>query len=175
MDAIEAIRARRSVGRLHEPAPGPDDLEVLLDAAQAAPDHGRLRPWRFVVLQGREKDEFGEVLAEAYRRRCTEAGTAPDPALEAKERHKLDRAPMVLVVAASPIDSPKVPRVEQVLAAGAAAQNVLVAATALGYGSMWRTGDPAYDPYVKRALGLEEDDAVVAFLYLGTAPPNPSS
>ena len=170
MDAIEAIRARRSVGRLTEPAPTAGDLEVLLEAATAAPDHGRLRPWRFVVLEGASKDDLGGVLADAYRRRCAEAGVEPDPVFEEKERHKLGRAPMVLVVAASPVASEKIPRIEQVLAAGAAAQNVLIAATALGYGSMWRTGEPAYDPQVKRALGLGEDDAIVAFLYLGTIP-----
>jgi nitroreductase len=171
MDALDAIRARRSVGRLGEPAPTAADVEVLLEAAQAAPDHGRLRPWRFVVLDGPAKDDFGKVLARAFEARCAAAGVEPDPAERERERRKFDRAPMIVVVAAAPVESAKVPWVEQVLAAGAAAQNILIAATALGYGSMWRTGEPAYDPLVKRALGLGEGDAIVAFLYLGTPLP----
>jgi len=85
-----------------------------------------------------------------------------------KERTKLGRAPLVVVVAALHRHSEKIPWDEQFAAAAAAAQNVLVAATALGYGSMWRTGDAAYDLHVKKALGLGPHDAIVGFLYLGT-------
>ncbi|MDQ1395775.1 MAG: hypothetical protein QOG64_1034, partial [Acidimicrobiaceae bacterium] len=84
------------------------------------------------------------------------------------ELTKLGRAPVVVVVAAIRRDSAKVPFDEQFAAAAAAAQNALLAATALGYGSMWRTGDVAYDPTVKAALGLAPDDAIVGFVYLGS-------
>jgi nitroreductase len=117
------------------------------------------------VLRGEAKDRFGEeVFVPAYRARC------PDPtdaALE-KERTKLGRAPVVVVVAAVRRPSGTIPWEEQLAAAAAATQNLLLAATALGYGSMWRTGDQAYDPRVKAALGLREEDAVVGFVYLGT-------
>lgn len=168
MDALAAILARRSTGRLSEPAPSDTDLDRILAAAAAAPDHGELRPFRFVVLAGEAKDAFGQVLADAYLARCQAVGAEPTDGQLAKERTKLGRAPMVLVVGAVHRHSDKVPWAEQVAAATAAAQNVLVAATALGYGSMWRTGDPAYDPRVKRALGLDDHDAIVGFLYLGT-------
>lgn len=171
MDALEAILARRSTGRLSEPAPAGRDLSRILEAAAAAPDHGELRPFRFVILEGGAKDSFGQVLADAYRLRCEAAGARPTPGQLDKERTKLGRAPLVLVVGAVHRHSPKIPWVEQFAAAAAAAQNVLVAATALGYGSMWRTGDAAYDPRVKAALGLGEHDAVVGFLYLGTPDP----
>jgi nitroreductase len=88
----------------------------------------------------------------------------------AKERTKLGRAPLVVVVSATHQPSATVPWVEQQQAAAAACQNVLLAATALGYGSMWRTGDPVYDAQVKAALGLRADDAIAGFLYLGTVP-----
>ena len=168
MDAFDAILARRSTGRLTEPAPSGDDLDRILRAAAAAPDHGELRPFRFVLLSGPAKDAFGQVLADAYLERCHAAGAEPTDGQLTKERTKLGRAPLVLVVGAVQQPSDKIPWAEQVAAASAAAQNVLLAATALGYGSMWRTGDPAYDPRVKEALGFGEHDAIVGFLYLGT-------
>ncbi|MGH9281854.1 MAG: nitroreductase family protein [Acidimicrobiales bacterium] len=168
MDTLDAIFARRSVGRLTEPGPRGDDLIAILEAAAAAPDHGELRPFRFVVLDGQAKDAFGQVLAGAYLARCETAGATPTQGQLDKERTKLGRAPVVVVVAAARQDSDTIPWHEQRDAAVAAAQNGLLAATALGYGSMWRTGDPARDPRVKAALGLGEDDDVVGFLYLGT-------
>ena len=178
MDALDAIFARRSTARLTEPAPRGDDLRRILAAAAAAPDHGELRPWRFVVLDGEAKVAFGKVLADAYLARCEALGAAPTEGQLQKERTKLGRAPLVLVVCAVHRHSDKIPWAEQLAAGSAAAQNALLAATALGYGSMWRTGDPAYDPRVKAALGLGEHDAIVGFLYLGTPhegdvkPPN---
>ena len=168
MDALEAIFARRSIGRMEEPAPSDDDLRTMLSAALAAPDHGELSPWRFVVLRGDGKDAFGEVLADAYVRRAEAVGAEPHPDKLAKERTKLGRAPVVVVVAAVHRHDPKIPWIEQQAAAAAAAQNLMLAATALGYGSMWRTGDPAYDDSVKGALGVSEHDAIVGFIYLGT-------
>ena len=175
MDALDAIFGRRSTGRLIDPAPSPDEIELLLLAGAAAPDHGCLRPFRFVVLQGEAKDRFGQVLADAYLARCEAIDAAPDPAALEKERTKLGRAPLVMIVAAVRQEARKVPWEEQEDAAAAAAQNILLAATALGYGSMWRTGEPAYDPIVKHALGLAPDDAVVGFLYIGTAPRPPDA
>lgn len=168
MDALDAILARRSTGRLTEPAPSGADLDRILEAAAAAPDHGELRPFRFVVLAGGAKEAFGHVLANAYLARCEAAGGTPTAGQLTKERTKLGRAPLVLVVGAVHSQTEVIPWEEQVAAAVAAAQNILIAATALGYGSMWRTGDPVYDPRVKKALGFGEHDSVVGFLYLGT-------
>ena len=170
MDVLDAIRARRSIGRLVEPAPSEAELRTILEAAAAAPDHGELRPFRFTVLRGGGLVAFGRVLEDAYRARC--GGGVIDEAVAAKERTKLGRAPVVVVVGVAHQPSKKVPFVEQVAAAAAATQNAALAATALGYGSMWRTGDPAYDRTVLAALGLGPDDAVVGFLYLGTIGPD---
>jgi len=171
VEALEAIFARRSVGRLSEPAPSTEHLDTILRAAATAPDHQSLRPLRLIVLAGPAKDRFGDVLAGAYEDRCAGEGTEPVPAKLAKERTKLGRAPVVVVVAATDTTGGKLPFVEQVCTAAAAAENALIAATALGYGSMWRTGEPAYDGRVKAALGLGAADAVAGFLYLGTADP----
>jgi nitroreductase len=166
--ALDLLFARRSIGRLTDPAPSGAVLETILRAAAAAPDHGELRPWRFIVLEGEGKEAFGGVLAAAYLRRAAAAGAEPIPAKVEKERTKLNRAPLVVVVCAVHIHDDLIPWQDQLGAGYAAAQNALLAATALGYGSMWRTGDAAFDPGVKRALGLTEHDAIIGFLYLGT-------
>jgi nitroreductase len=168
VDALDAIFARRSIGRLQPPAPTDEDLDMILRAASVAPDHNSLRPWKFVILEGEAKAAFGAVLGDAYRTRSAAAGKDIVPAKEEKERTKLGRAPMVVVVCTVNRGEDTIPFIEQYASGAAASQNMLLAATALGYGSMWRTGDPAYDEDVKSALGLTKDDAIVGFLYLGT-------
>lgn len=164
LDAIEALTTRASPPGLSDPAPDASALDDMLRAAARAPDHGRLRPWRFIIVEGAAREALGNVLADALRAR--EPGVAE--AALAKERGKPLRAPLIVVVAAKLREHRGVPGVEQIVAAGAAAQNMLVAAHALGYGAFWRTGAAAYDERVKRALGLSPEDAIVGFLYLGT-------
>ncbi len=171
MDAIEAIRSRRSWGRLAAPGPSVDELTTILEAAACAPDHKLLRPFRFTVLEGDALDAFGLVLEEAYLTRCAAEGIDPSEPARMKERTKLRRAPTVLIVSGVLRDRP-VPPSDQIGAIDAACQNVLLAATALGYGSIWRTGAPCHDPVVKAALGLAEDDHIAGFIYLGTVPPD---
>jgi len=170
MEALEAIRVRRSIGRLAEPAPSAEELQTIIEAAACAPDHGELRPWRFMVLEGEAKDAFGFVLEAAYLARCAETGRDAERAKQEKERTKLARAPMVIVVVCAYQPSDKIPRLEQYAAVAAATQNASLAATALGYATMWRTGAPAEDPRVKAALGVAVDDEIVGFLYLGSIP-----
>ena len=164
MDALEALTTRASPAGLTEPAPDAHALERMLRAAVRAPDHGRLRPWQFIIVEGAARAALGDVLADALRGR--EPGVAE--AALAKERAKPMRAPLIVVVAAKLREHRSVPAVEQIVAVGAAAQNILVAAHALGFGAFWRTGAPAYDDAVKGALGLRPEDAIVGFLYVGT-------
>lgn len=164
MDAIEALTRRVSAGPLADPAPTDAELATLLAAATRAPDHGRLRPWRFLVVRGDARLALGERLVAAQRRRDPQT---PEAQLE-RERAKPLRAPLILVVAARIDHAHKIPAIEQVLSAGAAAQNVMLAAFALGYGCAWKTGEPAYDDDIKAAFGLAPGDAIVGFLYLGT-------
>jgi len=164
MNAIEVLHTRESAARLQEPAPDTAALTSMLQAALRAPDHGRLRPWRFVAIRGEALKRLGDLLADALRARIAEA----TPEMLSRERAKVLRAPLILVVAARIQASGKIPEIEQILSAGAAAQNIMLAAHAMGYGAMWKTGEPAYDVRVKKALGLNETDAIVAFIYLGT-------
>jgi nitroreductase len=163
MDAYEALVTRISPKELCEPAPDEAALRKIVAAGLRAPDHGRLRPWRFIAIRGEARYRLGEVLAASLARRDPKAGDESE-----RERQKPLRAPLVLVVAAHIADSPRIPPVEQLLSAGAAAQNIMIACHALGFGAMWKTGAPAYDRSVKEALGLAAADEIVAFLYIGT-------
>jgi len=168
VDALEAIRTRRSYGRLDGPAPSGSDLDRILEAGAAAPDHGTLRPFRFTLLRDDALDSFGRVLEAAYVRRCAAAGEEPVAVRAERERTKLRRAPLVIVVSAVQRVDVKIPWVDQRDAAVASAQNILLAAHALGFGAMWRTGDICADVTVMEALGLGIDDSIVGFLYVGT-------
>lgn len=169
MQAIDALLTRRSARALAEPAPDQGTLELIFASAVHAPDHGRLRPWRFVVVRGAAREQLGEVFAEHALR------SRPQLTAEAlqRERAKALRAPLIVVVAARCNPAVKIPVIEQTLSAGAAAHAMMLAAFALGFNAMWKTGGPAYDERVKQALGLEAGDAIVGFLYLGTetSPP----
>jgi nitroreductase len=164
MEALDNLTHRRSPPKLVEPAPSDAQLNEMFSAGIRAPDHGRLRPWRFIVMRGAAREKLGEVWAEALRARSP---GVPDDVV-AREKQKPMRAPLVVAVAASVVEGHKIPAVEQILAAGAATQNIVLAAHAMGFGAMWRTGDGAYDSRVKEALGLKASDAIVGFLYIGT-------
>ncbi|MFM7707459.1 MAG: nitroreductase [Gammaproteobacteria bacterium] len=168
---LAAIEARRSTKKFSDLPPTRAQLESLLRAAVCAPDHGRLAPWRFAVLQGPSRAVFADALAAALR------GRMPEVAADAveREREKAFRSPVLIVVSAHAEPHPKVPEVEQWVAVGAAIQNLWLAAVEMGLGLAWKTGNPAYDPVVKEALGVPEGDAIIGFLHVGTplatAPP----
>jgi len=163
MDAMQALLSRVSPTRLAPDEPDPLMIEQILAAGLRAADHGRLRPWKFLVVRGEARRRFGELLADGLKLRNPEVSTAM---LEA-ERSKALRAPVIVIVMAAIQDNPNIPEIEQVVSAGAAAQNMLVASHALGLGGFWRTGAAAYDPQFKKALGAPEKDIIVGFLYLG--------
>ena len=164
MQAIDALLTRRSARALTEPAPDAGALELIFAAAARAPDHGRLRPWRFVLVRGGARERFGALLSEQLRR------THPQTSEESLQRERLKafRAPLIIVVAAHCDSAVKIPVIEQTLSAGAAAHAMMLAAFALGFNAMWKTGAAAYDAADKEALGLEPADAIVGFLYVGT-------
>jgi nitroreductase len=164
MDALELLLTRESALKLDAPAPSDAELDTIFASAVRAPDHGRLRPWRFVVIDQDKREKFGELMAEAARRK--EPNASED--LLNRERAKALRAPMIIVTAARVQRGHRIPEVEQIAAAAAATQNIMLAAHALGYGAMWKTGEPAYDAGVKAALGLSADDEIMGFLYVGT-------
>jgi nitroreductase len=172
MDALAALTTRHSVAPPFLTAPGPDEetLARILAAGASAPDHGRLRPWRFIVIRGDARTRLGEVFAEALVRR------QPDATAEAleQERNRPLRAPVVIaVVARLDPEHPKIPEIEQILSTGAAIENLLLAAHAQGFGAKWLTGANAYDDHVKASLGLAGNDRLAGFVHLGTVDGKP--
>lgn len=164
MDAMELLLTRESATKLASPGPSQAELDAILGTAIRAPDHGRLRPWRFVVIPEAKRERFGDLLADCLRR------VQPDASADMlqRERDKAQRAPLIVAVAARVQRGHKIPEVEQLVSAAAAAENIMLAARAKGFGAMWKTGAPAYDATVKQALGLDAHDDIVGFLYLGT-------
>ncbi|MGF1560742.1 MAG: nitroreductase [Geminicoccaceae bacterium] len=167
MDALEAILSRTTVPQARMTDPGPDDaaLTRLLACAMAAPDHGRLRPWRLLLIRGAARERLGALFE-----RCLLADL---PAAAEADRRKAREAPLrapliIVVIAQIRSDQGKIPGVEQIASAAALAQNVLIAAHAMGFAGKWSTGPRAYDPRVREALGLAQGDALVGFLYLGS-------
>ncbi len=163
MDTLEAIFTRQSIGDL-KPDPVPRELiEKLLSAAVQAPNHYKVRPWRFVVLTGAGRARMGEALAESFAERFP---NAPASALE-KERSKPLRAPVVIAVGVDKPSEPKVLEIENICATAAAVQNLLLAAHALGLAAKWRTGEEARNPRLKEFLGFAPDQHLIALVYLG--------
>ncbi|MGF6152849.1 NAD(P)H nitroreductase [Pseudomonas fluorescens] len=169
MQALDALLNRVSVPRLLDPAPTAAQREVLFSAAMRAPDHGHLQPWRFLTVEGAAREQLGEILAEAARLQDADVPQA----LVDKARNGPLRAPLVVVVVAHVQDHVKVPKSEQLLAAGCAAHAILLAAYAQGIGAVWRTGELVYSAHVAQGLGLAEGEEVIAFLYLGTPQNEP--
>lgn len=166
---LDLIKGRVSTPKLGLPVPSVEQVNEALACARRSPDHGRLRPWRFFVLQGNDLAKLGGIYEQAARRQ--------NPALEEAAAERLRglplRAPMVIVVASHAVVGHKVPVWEQLVATGCAAQNLQLALHAMGFGCMWRTGEMAADPTVKAAFGLAEVDQIVGYLYVGTALEQP--
>jgi nitroreductase len=169
MEALDVLLNRVSVPRLIDPAPDAAQREILLGAAMRSPDHGQLRPYRFITVEGQARERMGELLVQALESSGVEA---TQQALD-KARLGPLRAPLIMVVVARLQDHFKVPRKEQLITAGCAAHGVLLAAHALGLGAVWRTGELCYSPVVAKGLGLNADEEIIAFLYLGTPQNSP--
>lgn len=164
MDALDLLLNRVSVTRLTEPAPTATQLDIMFRAALRAPDHGQLRPWRFLTIQGESRERLGELMAQSLlvRQPC-----ASEEAVQ-KARQMPLRAPLLAIVIARVVQHPKVPEGEQILAAGCAAHGILLAAHAQGLGAVWRTGDFSHDRHLASALGLATNEHILGFLYMGT-------
>jgi nitroreductase len=163
-ELLHFLQNRNSAPRLCEPAPNDNELDEMVRAAIRAPDHGWLRPWRFLNVSGERRHAFGDLQADSLLRRNPQA----DEAARLKAKNSVLRAPLVVVVIATVKAHPKVPAMEQRLSAGCAAHSILLAAEAMGYAGVWRTGDVAFDRQFMTSLGLAPHEEVIAFLYLGT-------
>ncbi len=165
-DLIQYLSTRRSIPAARLVAPAPDDagLQSMLRIAARVPDHGKLVPWRFIIIGGPERAVFTERLMEIWRSR----NEAASEQMAEVERSKRDGAPLVVAVVSRAAEHPKIPLWEQQLSAGAVCLNLLHAAHAAGYAAQWLTGWPAYDAEVARLLGLKEGERIAGFIHIGT-------
>ena len=168
---IDHLLTRRSVSANSLGEPGPSDSEIvqILTAAVRVPDHKKLAPWRFLLFQGEARRAFGEVLAEI----CKAEEKDPGQFRLETEAKRFLRAPLVIAVISRVVKNPAAPEWEQVLSAGAACQNLLIAATALGYGAQWITEWYGYSQGVRAALNFAGNERVAGFVYIGTAKERP--
>lgn len=160
--ALELLLGRRSCHRLASPGPAPDELALIFSAALRAPDFGHLRPFRFLAARGEGLDRLGQVME-----RAAIAAGQPQKII-ARAPRMPHRAPLVVVVAASPKPDKVVPVFDQQLCAASTVLMMQLAARALGYGGIWRSGWLMHDRGLHRELGLSDTEQIVGFLYLGT-------
>ncbi len=163
--AFLARRRSASALALREPGPTPAELSALLTLAARAPDHGKLSPWRFVVLRGEAK--------AAFVARLEAIAAARDDAGKALAKLGKIRVPPVTVAVISRIVAGEIPDWEQRLSAGAVCAQLIIAAQALGYGANWITDWYAYDADAGRLLGLEDGELIAGYIHLGTAAEAP--
>jgi len=165
MELLYGLLNRVSIQRLESPGPTEAQLELMLQAALRAPDHGKLKPWRSVMVAGEGLEKLGKILQKAQLER--------DPESDAQTLERCinmpHRAPSILVLIASPTPHPKVPTAEQVQATAAAGHAMLLAAYAQNIGAVWRTGWPVSHPTIRQAFDLQESEEIIAMIYMGTA------
>jgi nitroreductase len=170
MDTLDTLLSRASASALREPAPVGHELEQVLQAGLRAPDHGRLRPWHFVLIRGAARATWAATILAAMRARDPKM---PQPLLD-RQQARLTSTPLIIALGVRLQTGHKIPEIEQTLSVGAAAMNMLNALHALGFGGLWVSGPNSYDPAIVAALGLAPTDRLAGFLYVGTpADPRP--
>jgi nitroreductase len=172
---LGVLDKRRSVKPidLGEPGPTPEELRRILTVACRVPDHGALVPWRFILFQGEARQAASTQLAALY------AAQHPDLSIHrtletlAKLSRLFTHAPLVVAVVSKADPNARKPEWEQVLTVGAVCMNLITAATALGYASVWLTGWAAYDADAMQVLGVRPEEKIAGFMHLGTAQEYP--
>ncbi|MGP4972391.1 nitroreductase family protein [Psychrobacter alimentarius] len=166
------INSRRSMGNLDAPAPTRAQIEAAIECAATAPDHKKLNPWRFIVTQGEARHKLGQALLEAAQEKAAKEGEVLSEKDIKKTQSMPLRAPLIITVVTKIQAHKKVPPFEQMLSAGAAVQNLILALKAQGFSTVWRTGLLCNEPAVKTYFDVGSDDYVTAFVYTGTSPKN---
>ncbi len=162
---LAAIRNRRSVGKMTTQVPPRSLIERVLEAGTWAPNHHMTEPWRFFVLQGGARDHLGEVMGEVAAAR--ESSGEARRAVAQRAATKPLRAPWVIAVAVEPANDPSIPEIEELAAGCAAAQNMLLAAEAVGLAAIWRSGWVTFEPEITAFFGLSSRATMLGFIYVG--------
>lgn len=169
---LTMLKTRRSVpaSQLIEPGPSAEQLNELLAIAARVPDHGKLAPWRFIVFAGAGRVAASELISKVYQA----DNPGADEVKLAQERGRLTRAPLVVGVVCRAAPHVKIPEWEQQLSVGAACMNLIVAANAMGFGTVWLTEWYSYDRRVAEGLGLASHERMAGFVHIGTAVERPA-
>lgn len=169
--AMSLLLSRRSAKArdLAEPGPNAQELRQILTAAARVPDHGKLAPWRFVIIGKENREAFADGLVRALRAEKPDASRIDIDGADQFAR----QAPVIVAVLSRTQPNHKIPVWEQELSAGAACQNLLMAAHALGYHANWLTGWAAYSPAVVELLGGAPGDRCAGFIFIGTSTREP--
>ncbi|HXW69961.1 MAG TPA: nitroreductase [Methylocella sp.] len=167
-ETIQLLRSRRSAppAAMSGPGPSPEEVETLLALATRVPDHGKLAPWRFLLFERDSRARAGEVFARIYEKKHK----GEDASRIETERKRFSLAPLIIGVISCATADSKIPEFEQILSAGAVCMNLIVAANAMGFASIWLTGWIAYDRDVLDELGLGANERVAGFIHIGRAP-----
>jgi len=165
METLKAIQSRNSVPFLEEPAPTSSQMIDIYKGALRAPDHANLRPWKFIEVRDKGRNRLGDVFLR------TAEMQGEDLSEEQKEKLKIAplRSPMLIILAANIKEHPKVPKIEQIISLGAAAQNILLGIHEMGFAAVWRTGKMAFNSEITLQLGLKNNYEVIGYLYIGTS------
>lgn len=167
VSVFATIKRRRSIDKMLPQMPSRTQIESLLEAGVYAPNHHNVQPWRFFVIAGQARHELGQIMEHALAARLAETSSEQAQALLKKERSKPLRAPVIIAVVSQHAQNPKVLDIENIEATAASVQNMLLTAEEMGLACIWRTKHPAYDPQVKRWLGIAQEDHIVALLDVG--------
>lgn len=162
---LALLTTRRSGKPRDLVAPGPDDAQLrqMLEVALRTPDHGKIAPWRFVIVPPEKRAALAELLEAAYRKEKPDAGR-----LEIESMHQFaHQAPTLVVALSAPVASSKIPLWEQELSAGAAVMNLLHGVHALGFAGGWLTGWPTFNEDVRQAFA-KGDERIAGFVFIGT-------
>ena len=167
MDVLEAIRTRRTAGKIRDDAPPRELIEELLEAATWAPNHRLNEPWRFFVLAGEARERFGELMAaDACADLDDPTGEKARSMIDAQMK-KATRSPVIIAVACDPPSSPRIDPIEDVCAVACGVQNLMLAAHARGLATKWSSGKPCYSPAIKSFFDLTPDHQILGYIYLG--------
>jgi nitroreductase len=166
-NVFATIKRRRSIGKMTTQKPTRQQIERLLEAGIYAPNHHNVQPWRFFVIAGQARHELGQIMEHSLAAQLAETTSEQAQARLKKERNKPLRAPVIIAVVSQHAQQPQVLDIENIEATAAAVQNMLLAAEEMYLACIWRTRSPAYDPQVKRWLGIAQEDHTVALLDIG--------
>lgn len=171
-EALDLLRSRISpkAQDLKDPPPTEDQLNQMLEIAVRVPDHGMMKPWRFIVHPKATRAKLVDALVDKFR-----AGnpSAAEAEIE-KQRLRFGDSPLIVTVVSRTASNPKVPEMEQLLSAGAVCMNFLHAANAMGFAANWLTGWAAFDDNCRELFGLQPNERIAGFVHIGSLAAKPN-